>query len=84
MNYYHFTPKPGRKSVHICKNWGIRPDHRHHEWIELYQGEAIIAHESHREFLERSGLQVSRGQKVYRTMKGARKAKNNINIKPTE
>lgn len=75
LKWHYYTPKKGTKYVTLM---------RFNEWITIYRGEVILAHESHHNELTQAGLIKCGGIKVYKTKKAALQGKDNMFIRPTE
>lgn len=50
------------------------------EWIEVYKGEALMAHPDYKHMLETHFMMECKGPVVYPTIKEALEARNNISM----
>lgn len=75
LKYIWMTPIHSGHSRRDCValfRWG--------EWIEIYQGEALMAHPSYQGELEQHCMHECAGPTIYKTKKEALDARNNISM----
>lgn len=73
----YFTPNPDSKRAKLALM-------RLGQWEEIYHGEVLVAHASHRDNLLAMGFIECEGPKVYPSIRAALRGKNNLRLRFTE